>query len=47
MKQVGQSLVRKDKRKVRTPEGSEPDNVRAFAKANDDKCNREQNSLQR
>jgi hypothetical protein len=31
-------------RKVRTPKGGEPDNVRAFEKSGDDKCNRKQTS---
>lgn len=33
------------KRKVRTPQGSEPDNVRAPLKEGDDKCNREYSCL--
>jgi len=41
----GSRLYENYKRKVRTPKGSEPDNVRAFEKSGDDKCNREQTSL--
>ena len=45
MKRVGDRFCLVQKRKVRTPKGSEPDNIRALVKASDDKCNREQTSL--
>jgi len=38
------AFAREQKRKVRTPKGSEPDNNRAPGKSGDDKCNREQTS---
>lgn len=33
--------IRSGGRKVRTPQGSEPDNIRAPFSKGDDKCNRE------